>query len=329
MGAAQVAAAFALSGPLTLVNASAQTTPQPKPSIQAQTQAPASPNALAAGYHAYKVGDAQCYALYDGVWNVEHAPGFVRNANTAAIKAALAAAGAATDRVQIPYTVTLIKHGGKTVLIDSGSGAQLGPTSGRLARAMRAAGLPVSQIDIVAISHFHADHIFGLMAAKSNRQIFAQAAIMVPEAELQFWTDPSARRAIPLNQRPLADRITATFPKWRNLKTFRPGDEVAPGLRAIAAPGHTPGHTVFHLASAGAQLFVTGDLANIPALFVRHPHWHASFDMDGPLAESHRRRLFERAIAEKALVAGYHFGLPNVGALRQDGRGYAFVPLGG
>ena len=72
---------------------------------------------------------------------------------------------------------------------------------------------------------------------------------------------------------------------------------------------------------------IMGDTSNVPALFVRNPGWQAIFDTDPKLAESNRRKLFEQAVADKAIVAGYHFGLPNAGTLAKDGSGYAFVPM--
>ena len=72
---------------------------------------------------------------------------------------------------------------------------------------------------------------------------------------------------------------------------------------------------------------MSSDITNIPALFVRNPGWHAVFDTDAQMAEATRRKVFDRAIADKALINGYHWGLPGVGKIKKDGNGYAFVPL--
>jgi glyoxylase-like metal-dependent hydrolase (beta-lactamase superfamily II) len=123
--------------------------------------------------------------------------------------------------------------------------------------------------------------------------------------------------------------VQATFPTWKNVKPVDGEAELAPGLRAIPAHGHTQGHTVHLISSGGRQLLVTADATNLPALFVKNPDWQAAFDHVPDLAVETRKKLFDRAIADKAMVAGYHWGLPNVGTIAKDGKGYAFTPSDG
>jgi len=104
---------------------------------------------------------------------------------------------------------------------------------------------------------------------------------------------------------------------------------VAPGVRAIPAHGHTQGHTAHLISSGGSQLLATADATNIQSLFVKHPDWRAVFDHVPDMAVETRKKLFDRAVAEKAMVAGYHWGLPNVGTIAKDGNGYAFTPAAG
>ena len=117
------------------------------------------------------------------------------------------------------------------------------------------------------------------------------------------------------------------FPTWKNIKQFEGDKDVVPGVRAIATFGHTPGHTSYHVSSGYSQLIVLGDLSNIPALFVTNPGWHAVFDTDANLAETNRRKMFDRVVADNVTVTGYHFGLPGAGKIKKDGKGYAFVPI--
>ena len=109
------------------------------------------------------------------------------------------------------------------------------------------------------------------------------------------------------------------MPTWKNLKQAEAGKEVVAGVRSIATNGHTPGHTSYVMGSGRNQLIVLGDVSNIPALFVKNPQWHAAFDADAAMAEQNRRKIFDRAIADKATVTGYHFGLPGAGTI-QEGR---------
>jgi glyoxylase-like metal-dependent hydrolase (beta-lactamase superfamily II) len=192
---------------------------------------------------------------------------------------------------------------------------------------MTAAGLDPKDVKTIIISHFHGDHIFGLMAKDTNAQNFPEAEIIVPAAELKWWTQPVD--SIPEPRRGLAQRVQATLPGWKNIKVVDGEAEVAPGIRAIPAHGHTQGHTAHLISSGGKQLLATADATNIQALFVKNPEWQAAFDHVPDQAVETRRKLFDRAIADKAMVAGYHWGLPNVGTIAKDGNGYAFTPAPG
>lgn len=291
------------------------------------------PSALASqarekGFVSYKVGDIECISLYDGIWKKDHDDGFIRNASVEQTKEALQKAGLSPDFVPIEFAQTVVKTGGQTILIDAGTGGQLAPTAGMTMKHMAAAGVESGSIDTVLISHFHPDHIFGLMAKDTNEQIFPSAEIIVPETEYKFWTDAALIDKLPDNRKGLAKRIQATFPSWDNVRQIGGDTEVAPGVHSVSAFGHTPGHTAFHIASGDAQLMVVGDASNVPALFVANPTWQAVFDSDPQMATETRIKLFDRIIADKAMIAGYHFGFPNAGTISKDGAGYVFEPAG-
>lgn len=291
------------------------------------------PSALAAdarekGFVTYKIGDIECISLYDGIWKKKHDEKFIRNASLEETKAALKKAGLSDEYVPIEFAQTILKTGGKTVLIDAGTGGQLAKTAGMTMKHMAAAGIDPASITTILISHFHPDHIFGLMAKETNAQIFPNAEIIVPEREYKFWTDPAIIEKLPERRKGLAKRIQATFPTWKNIRQIGDKTDVAPGVRSASAFGHTPGHTAYHIASGNAQLVVAGDIANLPALFVANPTWQAAFDADPEQATKSRIALFDQVIADKAVIAGYHFGFPNAGTLAKDGKGYVFQPAG-
>ena len=201
------------------------------------------------GFHAFKVGDIDVTTVFDGLWKKPHDPNFIKNATVEETKAALRVAGLPDDHVTIPYTVTFVKIAGKTIMFNSGTGAQLSPDAGKLAANMQAAGIDAKAISTVLITHFHPDHIFGLMAKETNAQVYPDAEIVVPAEEYKFWTDPSVFAKLPERSHGLAKRVQATFPTWKNIRQIEAGAETAPGIRALAAFGHTPGHTVYHLGS--------------------------------------------------------------------------------
>ena len=280
------------------------------------------------GFHRYKVGSIEVTALYDGMWEKAHDPAFIKNASVEETKAALAAAGLTQDFVPVPFTPNLVKTGGQIVLIDTGTGGQTGgPKAGMFMKHLAASGADPGSVNHILISHFHPDHIFGLMTkAPENKAVFPNAVVHVPSEEYKFWMDPAGIDKLPEARRPLARRVQEMFPLMKDkVQVFEGDKEIVPGIRPVDSPGHTPGHTSFHVSSGQDQLIVLGDVTNIPALFVKNPSWQAAFDQDAPKAEATRRKMLDRAVADKTMVTGYHFPFPAAGTIVKDGNGYAFV----
>ena len=284
--------------------------------------------APAVGFYKYKVGAAEVTAIYDGIFEKPHDPGFFKNASVDETKAALVKGGLPPDFVSIPITVVVVKIGDKLILCDSGTGSQLGgaeTTAGRLAAGMTAAGIDPTKISTILLSHFHPDHIFGLMEKGTNKPIYPNAELVVNEVEYNWWTEAGRVEKLPDARKGLGTRIQAVFPTWKNFRLVKGEVEVTPGIRFVAAPGHTPGHTAFHLSSGNEQLMISNDTAYVPALSAAHPEWRGFFDQDGDMAEVSRRKLLDRVIAEKMNICGYHFPFPGVGTFEKDGTGYALI----
>jgi glyoxylase-like metal-dependent hydrolase (beta-lactamase superfamily II) len=315
LSAAAAAAAFGLDGRFA---------------ISAPVRRPQTPDP-APGYYRFRVGDAHCTALYDGIWEKAHAPGFIRNASIDETRHALAAAALPSAFVPIPISALVVDLNDRLVLCDAGGGGQVHAfnpqsvfVSGRLIENLKAAGIDPGKIETILVSHFHPDHICGLLGRDTSAPVFPNAEIIVPAAEYRWWTDPSLPGRLPEARRSLAQRIQSVFPGWRNLLPVAGEDEVVPGIRFVAAPGHTPGHTAFHLNSGSQQLMISADTAYVPALLGPHPGWHGVYDQDGPLAEASRRRLLDRVVAEGMAICGSHFPWPSVGRVAKDGTGYVF-----
>jgi len=308
LGAAGAAAAFGLTRPIAFIGA-------------AEAQA-------APGFRKYKVGDIEVISLYDGVWEKAHDESFIKGVSVDNTKAALRAAGVSDANVPIPFTILAVRTGGRLVLIDSGTGSGQtgGPKAGLLTQNMAAAGLNPKDVKTIVVSHFHGDHIFGLMT-KENAQTFPDAEIVVSGTELKWWAQPVD--SIPKPRQPLAQRVQATLATWKNVRVVDGEADVAPGIRAIPAFGHTQGHTAHLISSGNQQLLATADATNIQSLFVKNPTWQAQFDHVPDQAVDTRKRLFDRAVADNLMVAGYHWGLPNVGTITRDGNGYAFTGAAG
>ena len=285
--------------------------------------APAGPNP--GGWYRYKIGDAEVTAIHDG-FAMRPLDGFVKNAELADVKKAMADAFLPETARPITFTTLVVKSGGKTILVDTGNGDTGAPTTGRWMTNFKAAGFDPAQVDTVVISHFHGDHINGLRL-KDGTAVFPKAEVLVPDTEWAFWTDDAKMSAAPDGMKPAFQNVRRVFgPIAKDVKQYASNKEVAPGLTSVAAPGHTPGHTAFVLASNNAKLMIVSDITNHPALFVRNPTWAAVFDMDADKARDTRVRILDMAASEKAQLAFYHAPFPATGFVQKDGQGFRYVP---
>jgi len=291
----------------------------------AQAETPLEP---ANGVYRYKVGSIEVTAVYDGIWRKPHDPTFIKNASVEETREALAKAGLTTEFMPIPLTVIVLKIGDKYVMVDSGSGVgQWQANATNLPSNMKAAGIDRSQIGTILVSHFHPDHVWGLMEKGTNAAVFPNAELIVSSTEYNWWTEPGRVEKLPEGRRPAGKRIGDVFPSWKNWKLVEDNAEVAPGVRLLAAPGHTPGHSAFLVTSGKDQLIVSNDAMYVPALLAPHPDWQGAYDQDGATAVATRRKLMDRIIADKTMVCGAHFPFPGSGTFTRDGNAYAFAPV--
>ena len=294
--------------------AAAQTASVPIP-----TQAP--------GFYRFRVGSYIATTVWDGFASrANPGTGWVTNADQAAVEGALRDAMLSTTRLDNPFIVTFLETPTGLTMFDSGTGAQLAPTAGTMHANMRAAGLDPARVNRILVSHFHGDHITGLTDAQ-NVATFPNAQVFVPEVEWAFWTDATNESRVPAAQRGTFANVARRFGAYAGkMERFAAGAELQPGVRAVAAYGHTPGHTVFHVADGADQLFVTADSSSRPEIFLRNPGWTSVFDIDGPAATASRVALFTRIAAERARMTAYHFPFPANGHIQRMGEGFRFVP---
>ncbi|GIT92502.1 MBL fold hydrolase [Jannaschia pagri] len=212
-----------------------------------------------------------------------------------------------SDVNQFFFTPTLVNTGESLVLFDTGQSGD------GIASVLEAAGYATDDVDTVVITHMHGDHIGGLM--RNGAPTFANASYMTGRAEYDAWAAREAEN-FQANVVPLAKKMTF----------LEDGQDAAPGITAVAAFGHTPGHMNYRLSSGDNSLLIAADLANHYVWSLAHPDWEVRFDMDKEAAAATRRAVLGMLAAEKMPMIGYHMPFPAVGYVDTRGDGFHWVP---
>jgi glyoxylase-like metal-dependent hydrolase (beta-lactamase superfamily II) len=291
----------------------------------AGTQAP--------GWYRYKLGSFEITVVTDGVNRFKLPDNLVSNAKREDVIAALAAARLPPDIFVTPYNPIVVNTGQRLVVIDTGLGeAGFNATkgvNGQFLTNLAAAGIDANAVDAVIISHYHGDHVNGLLKA-DNSLAFPNAEILVPAAEHKFWMDDGEMSRAPKgrmedlfknNRRVFAGEV------MKRLRTYDEGKEVVPGITAVATHGHSMGHNSHVVASGSSQVYVQADVTHVPFLFARNPGWHAFYDQDPVMAEATRRKVYDMLVAEKMLVQGFHYPFPSLAYVEKSGSGYHEAPV--
>lgn len=296
--------------------------------VAASAALPASANAAApmlgvapASVHRYKLGGFEITAILDGSWTVEMPETiFGVNQKPEDVAGLLQSNFLPAGKMAIGFTPIVVNTGKELILFDTGRGAANG---GQLAALLGAAGIAPDAIDVVVISHCHPDHIGGAMA--DGRPLCPNARYVIGETEFGFWSMPERMSG---GTEGVAKLVQANVVPFRDRMTFVKNEaEIAGGIRAIEAFGHTPGHLAFHLESEGARLLVGADFCNHFVLSMQRPGWHGKFDADKEEAVTTRMRLLDMLAADRIPFTGYHMPFPSLGYVEKAMEGgYRFVP---
>ncbi|WUR15121.1 MBL fold metallo-hydrolase [[Empedobacter] haloabium] len=291
----------------------------------AQAAAPQQ-RAQAPGWYRAMVGDAEVTALSDGTVTIPLDQLLTRT-TPVRVAARLARSHLGT-RVETSINAFLVNTGTHLVLVDTGAGALFGAGAGRLQDSIRAAGYRADDIDAVLLTHIHGDHSGGL--AQAGRMLFPNATIHVHRRDAGFWLNPANKATAAPGQQRNFDEAAAQFAPYLaagRVKPFDGATELLPGLSAAPATGHTPGHTIYVLKSAGQELRFWGDLLHAEDVQFPEPGVTIRFDVDSRAAAARRRAVFADAAARGYLVAAAHIGFPGIGYVRAQGGGYDWLPL--
>jgi len=291
----------------------------------AGTQAP--------GWYRYKVGDFEITVVTDGVNRFKLPDNMVTNATRADVNAALAAVRMEPDVFVTPYNPIVVNTGSKLVLIDTGLGeagykASKG-SNGQLLINLAAAGIDPKAIDAVIISHYHSDHVNGLLRA-DNSPAFPNAEVLVPAAEHAFWMDDGEMSRAPkgrMEELFQNNRRVFSGEVLKRLRTYEEGKEVVTGITAVGTHGHSWGHNSHIVASGASKVFVQADVTHVPFLFARNPGWHILYDQIPAEAEANRRKVYDMLVAERMLVQGFHYPFPSLGYVEKSGTGYREIAV--
>jgi glyoxylase-like metal-dependent hydrolase (beta-lactamase superfamily II) len=285
-------------------------------------------NTPAPGFYRFKVGGFEATVVSDGPLRMgEPAAGVFSDVSKEQMIKELTDNFLPTDTVQLEQNALVINTGDRVVLFDTGVGTAkaFGPDSGRLLSGLKAAGLDPKDIDAVVLTHAHPDHCWGLMDDNGARN-FPNAQIYMTQADLDFWTDEAK-----LTHPQLKDFVAGTrkhlLPNRDRMVFVRDGQEFLPGIQAMAAPGHTVGHTIYVITSQGKSLCNAGDIAHHHTIVVENPRREFAYDTDGKQAVASRLRVFDMLASQRVAAVTYHFPWPGLGHIGKQGDGYRYFPM--
>jgi glyoxylase-like metal-dependent hydrolase (beta-lactamase superfamily II) len=277
------------------------------------------------GYYRTMLGDFEVTVLNDGTLSLPAS--VMTNTTEAETEKALA-----RNYLKSPFDASvnafLVNTGAKLVLIDTGCGSLMGPTAGNLLTNLKAAGYRPEQIDEVYLTHMHPDHAGGLMV--DGKLAFPNAVLRADQRDAEFWLSEANLEKSPAAMKDFFKGAMASVNPYIAAGKFKPfeGDaQLVPGIEVIAAPGHTPGHSIYSIESRGQKMVLWGDLMHLAAVQFREPSVTVQFDVDSQSAAMQRQHAYADAAKAGYLVGAAHLSFPGIGHLRADGKGYAWVPV--
>lgn len=273
----------------------------------------------------FKLGSYEITTVYDGAIQLDGPhPIFGANQTPEDVQKLAAENFLPGSRMAISFAPVMVNTGAELILFDTGNGAARRPNAGALRTALGSAGYTPEQVDVVVLTHFHPDHIGGMV--EDGKQAFPNARYVTAAEEYNFWTaDKQATGPTEKN----AALVKANMVPFAEKTSFLEDNQaVVSGITAVDAGGHTPGMMAFHVESDGKRLMITADVANHYVMSLQRPDWEVRFDMNKKKAAEARKEIFGMIAADKIPFTGYHMPFPNVGYVEAMGSGFRYVPAG-
>ena len=286
-----------------------------------------SPNELVPSRYALKIGDIDVTVISDGVLPLPAAM-LAHNVDPAIRSAWLKDMFLPPDAFDWALNVVVVRSGDRTILVDAGMGIEFPlPRAGQLIHRLEAAGIDLSSVTDVVLTHMHMDHIGGLLIEGVKEQPRPDLRIHVAAAEIKFWETPdfsqvSMPDGFPDALRSSAKRFVKEYSN--HLRPFDEEYEVAPGVVVTRTGGHTPGHSVVRVTSGGDRLTFAGDL--VFQVGFDHPEWYNGFEHDPEESARVRTRLLQELATTGGLLVATHLPFPSVGHVATDGDAFRWVP---
>lgn len=276
-------------------------------------------------FYRFKLGNIEATIVSDGTLPLGKPEDNFVGLSKAEMDKQLADNFLGSDNAVLEQNALIINTGDRLVLFDTGMGSlkTFGPTTGKLLNSMKQAGIDPKDIDAVVMSHAHIDHCGGCVA-DSGQVNFPNAQFYISQADYDFWTTESN---VPAQFKVFWETAVKNLKPVRDRMTFvKDGAEILPGIHAIHAPGHTVGHTIFMIESAGKQLCYIGDLTHHPVLLLEKPLTEFKYDTDPKLSAQSRVKNLGMLADKRVPLLAYHFAWPGIGHVARQGDGFRYFP---
>ncbi|WFU76960.1 MBL fold metallo-hydrolase [Bradyrhizobium sp. CB2312] len=288
------------------------------------------PEELVPSRYALKIGDIDVMVVSDGVLPLPTAM-LAHNVDPSARAAWLKEMFLPPDAFDWALNVVVVRSGKQTILVDAGLGFDPDlhlPRAGQLIKRLEAAGIDLSSVTDVVLTHMHMDHVGGLLVDGVKERLRKDLRIHVAAAEVKFWNAPdfshvSMPPGFPDALRSTAKRFVEEY--GSQLRQFDEEHEIAPGVVVRRTGGHTPGHSVVRVVSGGDRLMFAGDA--VFAVGFEHPDWYNGFEHDPEEAARVRVQLFKELVQTGGLLVATHLPFPSVGRVAADGDAFRWVPV--